>query len=60
MRHKKPAYRIVCQPSWQVQMLHARNGWVTVAFCGSEESAKKALAKRLAFKEYKPSDILRG
>jgi hypothetical protein len=39
-------YRIVCDPSWQVQKWH-RGQWVTASYCGSEESAARALERHV-------------
>ncbi len=58
-RRARPTYRIVEHPSWQVQLLHPTDGWVTVAFCGSEPAAEKALQKRRSAKSQTIYDILR-
>lgn len=39
-------YRIISSPSWQIQSMH-RGKWVTIAYCGSEETAKASLYKKI-------------
>jgi acyl-CoA reductase-like NAD-dependent aldehyde dehydrogenase len=36
--------RIVSEPSWRVQAMF-KGEWITAAYCGSEASANRALAK---------------
>ncbi len=43
----KALYRVVSAPSWQVQKLY-RGEWVTVWYCGSEESARACLGVQVA------------
>lgn len=39
----KAQYRIISDPSWQVQSRH-KGKWVTAYYCASEESAKRCKA----------------
>lgn len=54
-------YRIVSEPSWQVQTNH-RGEWRTVWYCGSEESAKATVERcveRFTRGPAKLEDVLR-
>ena len=42
----RQTYRIVCDPSWQVQKFYDGR-LVTVSYCGSEDSAAKALERHV-------------
>jgi hypothetical protein len=39
-------YRIVCDPSWQVQKFW-KGQWVTASYCGSEDAAARALERHV-------------
>ena len=43
----KAMYRVVCDPSWQVQKLH-KGQWVTVWYCGSEATARRCRGVQVA------------